>query len=68
MIVSRAMAYACLLVFAGILILIAALMILLTVVQMARGEAIPDLGARVIGTLIAAGLAPLCRALARRLV
>jgi hypothetical protein len=68
MIVSRAMAYACLMVFAGILVLIAVLMILLTVVQMARGETIPDLGARVIGTLVAAGLAPLCRALARRLV
>ena len=68
MIFSRAMAYACLMVLAGILALVAVLMILLTVVQMARGEAIPDLGARVIGTVIAAGLAPLCRALARRLV
>ncbi len=68
MIFSRAMAYACLMVFAGILVLIAVLMILLTIVQMARGEPIPDLGARAIGTVIAVGLAPLCRALARRLV
>lgn len=68
MIVSRAMGYACLMVFAGMLALIAGLMILLTIVQLARGETIPDLGARAIGTVIAAGLAPLCRALARRLV
>ncbi|RYE32553.1 MAG: hypothetical protein EOP23_12025 [Hyphomicrobiales bacterium] len=68
MIVSRAMAYACLMVFAGMLVLIAALMILLTIVQMARGETVPDLGARMILTVAAAGLAPLCRALARRLV
>lgn len=68
MIVSRAMAYACLMVFAGILVLIAGLMILLTIVQLARGETIPDLGARAIGTAIAASPAPLCRALARRLV
>lgn len=68
MIVSRAMAYACLMVFAGILAFIVVLMVLLTIVQLARGEMIPNLGARAIGTLIAAGLAPLCRALARRLV
>jgi len=68
MIFSRAMAYACLMVLAGILALVAALMILLTIVQMARGEIVPDLGARAIGTIIAAGLAPLCRWVAQRLV
>jgi len=68
MIFSRAMAYACLMVLAGILALVAVLMVLLTIVQLARGEAIPDLGARAIGTVIAAGLAPLCRAVARRLI
>ncbi|MCA0418701.1 MAG: hypothetical protein LCH80_08260 [Proteobacteria bacterium] len=68
MIFSRAMAYACLMVLAGILALVAVLMILLTIVQMARGEVVPDLGARAIGTIIAAGLAPLCRWVAQRLV
>ena len=68
MIVSRAMAYACLMVFAGILVLIAGLMILLTIVQMARGETVPEPAVRAIGTVIAAGLAVLCRAVARRLV
>jgi len=55
-------------VLAGILALVAVLMILLTIVQMARGEVVPDLGARAIGTIIAAGLAPLCRWVAQRLV
>lgn len=68
MIFSRAMAYACLMVLAGILALVAVLMILLTIVQVARGEVVPDLGARAIGTVIAAGLAPLCRWVAQRLV
>jgi hypothetical protein len=43
-------------------------MILLTLVQMARGEAIPDPAARAIGTAIAAGLGFLSRAVARRLI
>lgn len=68
MIFSRAMAYACLMVLAGILALVAALMILLTIVQMARGEVVIDLGARVIGTIIVAGLALLCRWVALRLI
>lgn len=68
MIFSRAMAYACLTVLAGILAFVAVLMILLTVVQIARGEVIPDPAARAIGTIIAAGLALACRAIARRLI
>ena len=68
MIFSRAMAYACLTVLAGILAFVAVLMILLTIVQFARGEAISDPAARVIGTLIALGLALGCRAVARRLI
>ena len=68
MIFSRAMAYACLMVLAGILALVAVLMILLTIVQVARGEAVPDPGARAIGTIIAAGLAPFCRWVAQRLI
>jgi hypothetical protein len=68
MIFSRAMAYASLTVLAGILGFVAVLMILLTLVQMARGEAIPDPAARAIGTAIAAGLGFLSRAVARRLI
>ncbi|MDX3807406.1 hypothetical protein ACXIUS_21460 [Bosea thiooxidans] len=68
MIFSRAMAYACLTVLAGILALVAVLMILLTLVQVARGEVVPDPVARTIGTVIAAGLALICRAIARRLI
>ena len=66
MIFSRAMAYACLTMLAGILGFVVILMILLTVVQMARGELVPDPAARTIATIIAAGLAFLCRAVARR--
>ena len=68
MIFSRAMAYACLTVLAGMLGFVVVLMILLTAVQMARGEVVPDPAARAIATTIAAGLALLCRAVARRLV
>ncbi|CAM5768665.1 hypothetical protein [Bosea minatitlanensis] len=68
MIFSRAMAYACLTVLAGILAVVAVLMILLTIVQIARGEAVPEPVARAVGTVIAAGLAFLCRAVAKRLV
>ncbi|MCO5093105.1 hypothetical protein [Bosea sp. (in: a-proteobacteria)] len=68
MIVSRAMAYACLTVLAGLLAFVAVLLILLTVVQIARGEAVPEPAGRAIGTAVAAGLAFLCRAVARRLV
>lgn len=68
MIFSRAMAYACLTVLAGILAFVAVLMIVLTVVQLLRREAIPDPAARAIGTIIAAGLAWGCRTVARRLV
>ncbi|MEZ2406004.1 CBS domain containing-hemolysin-like protein [Bosea sp. OAE752] len=68
MIFSRAMAYACLTVLAGILAFVAVLLVLLTIVQMARGEAVPDPAARAIATVIAMGLALGCRAVARRLV
>lgn len=68
MIFSRVMAYACLTALAGMLAVVAALMILLTVVQLLRGEAIPDPAARAIGTVAAAGLALICRAVAKRLV
>ena len=68
MIFSRAMAYACLMVLGGILAFVALLMILLTVVQLARSEVISDPMARTVATLIAAGLALGCRVVARRLV
>ncbi|WP_353187191.1 hypothetical protein [Bosea sp. (in: a-proteobacteria)] len=68
MIFSRAMAYACLTVLAGVLAVVAALMILLTIAQVVRGEAVPEPVARAVGTVIAAGLALLCRAVAKRLV
>ena len=68
MIFSRVMAYACLTALAGMLAVVAALMILLTVVQLLRGEAIPDPAARAIGTVVTAGLAIVCQAVAKRLV
>ncbi len=68
MIFSRAMAYACLTVLAGVLAVVAALMILLTIAQVVRGEAVPEPVARAVDTVIAAGLALLCRAVAKRLV
>uniref|UniRef100_A0A9E7ZQE6 Uncharacterized protein n=1 Tax=Bosea sp. NBC_00436 TaxID=2969620 RepID=A0A9E7ZQE6_9HYPH len=68
MIFSRVMAYACLMALAGILAVVVALMILLTIVQLLRGEAIPDPAARAIGTVVTAGLALVCRAVAKRLI
>ncbi|WP_454657331.1 hypothetical protein [Bosea beijingensis] len=68
MIFSRAMAYACLTALAGILAVVVVLMILLTVLQLMRGEVIPDPAARAIGTVVAAGLALICRAVAKRLI
>jgi hypothetical protein len=68
MIFSRAMAYACLMVLAGILAVIAVLLVLLTGVQWGRGEGIPQPMARAVATLISLGLAVGCRALARRLI
>jgi len=68
MIFSRVMTYACLTALAAILAVVVALMIMLTVVQILRGEAIPDPAARAIGAAIALGLALICRAVAKRLV
>ena len=68
MIFSRVMAYACLTALAGILAVVVALMVLLTVVQLLRGEAIPDPAARAVGTIVTAGLALVSRAVAKRLV
>ncbi|WP_293796410.1 hypothetical protein [uncultured Bosea sp.] len=68
MIFSRVMAYACLTALAGIFAVVVALMILLTIVQLLRGEAIPDPAARAIGAVVAAGLALVCRAVAKRLI
>ena len=68
MIFSRVMTYACLTALAAILAVVVALMILLTVVQLLRGEVIPDPAARAIGAAIALGLALICRAVAKRLV
>ena len=62
------MAYACLTALAGILAVVVALMVLLTVVQLLRGEAIPDPAARAVGTIVTAGLALVSRAVAKRLV
>lgn len=68
MIISRAMGYACLTVLAGILAVVAALMILLTLVQIARGEPIPDPVPRAVATILAIGFALGCRAVAHRLI
>ena len=68
MIFSRVMAYACLTALAGILAVVVALTVLLTVVQLLRGEAIPDPAARAVGTIVTAGLALVSRAVAKRLV
>lgn len=67
MIVSRALAWACLSFLAGALAVVAGLLLILTVVQQARGDVGAQPFAGLIGAAIAAALAWGCRAVARRL-
>ena len=67
MIVSRALAWACLTFLSGALAFVAALLIVLTIVQQLRGDAVAQPFAGLIGALVAAGLAYGCRAVAKRL-
>lgn len=68
MIISRALAWACLTFLAGALVLVAVLLVVLTGVQQVRGDVGAQPVANLIGAAIAGGLGYACRLVAKRLV
>lgn len=68
MIISRALAWACLTFLFWAMLFVAGLLIVLVVVQHLRGDATAQPVTHLVGAVIATGFGILCRVLARRLI